>query len=89
MPPVSEAELAQRDGRGGADLWIALGGTVYDVTDFRHPGGRARLLSVAGRDGTAEFMAQHAYISAQAMLRNRVVGRLVVEPPSAWGGTGR
>ncbi len=40
--------------RKKGDLWMALGGRVYNVTryvDF-HPGGVAQLMRAAGKDGT-------------------------------------
>lgn len=32
----TKAEVAQRNGKGGADLWIIINGSVYDVTDYVH-----------------------------------------------------
>lgn len=43
------------------DCWIAINGTVYDVTSFlsEHPGGKKVVLTVAGKDGTAKFESLH------------------------------
>ncbi|XP_066601854.1 cytochrome b5-like isoform X2 [Prorops nasuta] len=39
------------------DLWIAIHGSVYDLTKFlnEHPGGEEVLLKLAGQDGTTCF----------------------------------
>jgi cytochrome b involved in lipid metabolism len=41
--------------------WSAVDGNVYDLTQWvgRHPGGRARILSMCGIDGTAIFHGEH------------------------------
>lgn len=40
------------------DIWMALGGKVYDVTKYiaYHPGGREELLRGAGADATDIFL---------------------------------
>lgn len=44
-----------------SDAWVALAGTVYDLTKFaeRHPGGEDVIHAVAGRGGTEQYMAMH------------------------------
>lgn len=44
-----------------ASCWTVISGNVYDLTKWvnRHPGGRARILSLCGKDGTAAFRAEH------------------------------
>lgn len=32
----TKAEVALRNGKRGADAWIIINGTVYDVTDYIH-----------------------------------------------------
>lgn len=41
--------------------WIALYGSVYDVTSFlsSHPGGSKAILRLAGRDATEEYDPIH------------------------------
>ncbi|GLT46600.1 hypothetical protein SLA2020_203440 [Shorea laevis] len=43
------------------DLWISIQGKVYDVSNWvwKHPGGDALLLSLAGQDVTDAFIAYH------------------------------
>ncbi|CAD7939170.1 unnamed protein product [Amoebophrya sp. A120] len=56
---VSFEELKKHDQPN--DLWIAINGQVYDLTKFSqlHPGGRAVLLAVAGKDASKQFYALH------------------------------
>lgn len=44
-----------------ASCWTAINGKVYDLTSFvsQHPGGPFRILSICGKDGSAEFNSQH------------------------------
>ncbi|EJK77498.1 hypothetical protein THAOC_00669 [Thalassiosira oceanica] len=44
------------------DVWIAIHGKVYDLTDFaeEHPAGPESILELAGKDGTEEFAAVHS-----------------------------
>lgn len=53
------------------DCWIAISGTVYDVTSFvpSHPGGAA-ILQACGTDGTAFFSSvpDHEREQAKAQL---------------------
>ena len=50
--------VSEHDGSGpDGSTWIVFEGSVYDVTSYiqKHPGGAGMLMSVAGRDATAEF----------------------------------
>jgi cytochrome b involved in lipid metabolism len=44
-----------------SSCWTTIGGGVYDLTSWvnQHPGGRAAILSLCGKDGTSAFEAQH------------------------------
>lgn len=58
---ICECDLSAH-GPESDSVWVAVHGDVYDLTSFldTHPGGRASLLSVAGTDGTAPFLAYHS-----------------------------
>lgn len=44
-----------------SSCWSVVDGSVYDLTDWvaSHPGGRARILSMCGKDGTGVFHGEH------------------------------
>lgn len=79
IPP---SELKRHNRRG--DLWMALGGRVYNCTrylDF-HPGGPQQLMRGAGRDATKMFMETHGWVNFESMMDKCLVGVLVAEPES-------
>ncbi len=43
------------------DCYTAVRGSVYDVTAWisKHPGGEKAILSICGKDGTAQFEGKH------------------------------
>ena len=61
------AEKRQKEGRKFTDLneifehntkeslWLLIENKVYDVTNFKHPGGKQILLQNAGQDATTQF----------------------------------
>lgn len=56
---ISAEELAKHN--TDSDCWVAIGGKVYDLTDFlnEHPAGPDSILELAGKDGTEVFDAIH------------------------------
>ncbi len=59
---VSGYTMAEvRKHANAASCWTVISGNVYDLSKWvnRHPGGRARILSLCGKDGTAAFRAEH------------------------------
>lgn len=56
---ISIAEVAGHD--DAASCWVAIEGTVYDVTTWvtRHPGGPDRILAICGTDASEDFGDQH------------------------------
>ncbi|KAL1741889.1 cytochrome b5-like heme/steroid binding domain-containing protein [Schizophyllum fasciatum] len=66
------------------DAWTAIYGKVYNMTAYLpfHPGGEKELMRVAGRDGTKLFAVTHAWVNADFMLDQCMVGFLVPEPAS-------
>jgi cytochrome b involved in lipid metabolism len=62
------------------DCWVALFGTVYDLTEFskHHPGGSYIIQKVAGKDGTANYRGFHPQSKLET-IQAAVVGKLFVD----------
>lgn len=74
---VAADELEQHITVGSC--WLSIDGYVYDVTEFldEHPGGRARILALAGGDASAEFLAVGHSPAARARLKGLLVAPLL------------
>lgn len=74
----SETDLARH--KDAQSCYAAIGGVVYDFTDFlsKHPGGRHALLRFAGTDATSVFLGIHDqdYLE-KTSLGFKPIGRLV------------
>ncbi|CAJ1350162.1 unnamed protein product [Effrenium voratum] len=59
LPKISQQELKKHRAEG--DLWVALYGHVYDMTEYvwEHPGGSDAIFDVGGQDGTVTFETVH------------------------------
>lgn len=59
MASITWESLAKH--RSIDNLWIAIDGKAYDVTQWSkvHPGGALVLLHYAGEDATQQFLANH------------------------------
>jgi cytochrome b involved in lipid metabolism len=60
--------------------WTIVGDTVYDLTAWinQHPGGKAAITGLCGKDGTASFVAQHgSQTKANQVLASYRIGILV------------
>lgn len=59
MTSYTLAQVAQHG--SSSDCWSAISGGVYNLTTWikQHPGGAQRIIGICGKDGTAEFSAQH------------------------------
>ena len=59
MRRITTEELTQHNSRD--DCWIAIHGSVYDLTDFaeEHPPGAKSIWDLAGKDATEAFQAVH------------------------------
>ncbi|KAI8867304.1 cytochrome b5, partial [Ramicandelaber brevisporus] len=77
MRRITMEELKQH-GRNAASQWTAIGGKVYNITPYLdyHPGGRADLLKIAGKDGTKLFMYYHMWVNPDALLDTCFLGML-------------
>ncbi|KAE8147386.1 FMN-dependent dehydrogenase-domain-containing protein [Aspergillus avenaceus] len=76
---LSRAEVESHSTK--ASCWVAIHGSVYDVTDFidSHPGGPNVILRCAGKDATEDFDSVHDKETlTQSLAPSSVVGH--VEP---------
>lgn len=78
-------DVAERNGRDGADTWIVIHDMVYDVTKYKeeHPGGAELIEEYAGRDATSGFDDFGHSSEAKRMLKDFLVGELVEEDKRA------
>ncbi|KAL4914614.1 cytochrome b5-like heme/steroid binding domain-containing protein [Aspergillus aurantiobrunneus] len=72
-----ELVMHNKDG----DLWIAIDGTIYDLTKFseEHPGGKKILLGVAGTDASKKYRKYHGDNILQRYAKNYKIGTLKIE----------
>ncbi len=77
---ITQKELLKNNGEYGNNLWILIHGHIYDVTDFKHPGGRDNLLDDHGEDRGEEFDSIHS-ASAKRDLKQKLIGKLVEDEP--------
>ncbi|KAH6988361.1 cytochrome b5-like heme/steroid binding domain-containing protein [Ilyonectria destructans] len=72
---LSAEEIKKHWGKG--DIWIALHGNVYDVSDFMedHPGGADALLEQVGVDATSAFEDVGHSSDARTLLEDLKIGR--------------
>ena len=56
------------------DCWVAIDGTVYDLTDFAedHPAGAESIIKLAGSDGSAEFNTIHSKAMLEEFEEDKV-----------------
>ena len=54
-------------------LWLLIDNKVYDVTNFKHPGGKPILLSNAGQDATTQF-EDIGHKDAEKHMKNLLIG---------------
>lgn len=80
LATITPSQLKKHNRRG--DLWMALGGRVYNCTRYLdyHPGGPQQLMCGAGRDATQMFMETHGWVNFESMMEKCMVGVLVPEP---------
>jgi predicted heme/steroid binding protein len=69
------AELAKYNGKSGSPAYVAVNGTVYDVTNIAAWAAATHFGLTAGRDLTLEFANCHA--GQPILSKLKAVGRLV------------
>ena len=55
-------------------VWLLIDNKVYDVTDFKHPGGKQILLQNAGQDATTQFKDIGHSKNAEKLMEDLLVG---------------
>ncbi|EXK79177.1 hypothetical protein FOQG_16196 [Fusarium oxysporum f. sp. raphani 54005] len=85
LPTISLSDLALHTGhRPESRMWIAVHGSVYDITDFcpMHPGGTLILKSNAGVDCTKSFdnLAHTNNPEVSSLLTRYFIGHLSPKP---------
>ncbi|KLO97313.1 nitric-oxide synthase, salivary gland [Fusarium fujikuroi] len=85
LPTISLSSLALHTGhRQESRMWIAVHGSVYDVTDFcpMHPGGTLIIKSNAGVDCTKSFdnLAHTNNPEVSSLLTRYFIGHLAPKP---------
>ncbi|SPO21651.1 related to CYB2 - L-lactate dehydrogenase (cytochrome b2) [Ustilago trichophora] len=62
------------------DAWLVIEGSVYDVTSYldSHPGGKALLLTYAGKDATQAFKTAHSTSVLSQLPQHAYKGRLAL-----------
>ncbi|XP_007249641.2 cytochrome b5 reductase 4 isoform X1 [Astyanax mexicanus] len=86
---VTEEELKKHNTRN--DCWTCIRGMVYNVSAYMdfHPGGEEELMRAAGIDGTDLFDQVHRWVNYESMLKECLVGRMVVKASTVLKGTGQ
>ncbi|KAI5608778.1 cytochrome b5 reductase 4 isoform X1, partial [Silurus asotus] len=86
---VTEEELKKHNTRN--DCWTCIRGMVYNVSAYMdfHPGGEEELMKAAGIDGTDLFDQVHRWVNYESMLKECLVGRMVIKASTAIKGMGQ
>lgn len=86
MTTISADELNKHNSK--QSCWIAIGDTVWDVTDFapKHPGGASLILKLAGQDATEQYSMFHNVALVKETLGNEAaigtIDRSSIKPPT-------
>ena len=78
---ISEDEMTSHSMSG--DLWVAILGNVYDLSDFahRHPGGASLIHGVAGKDATQDFLQTGTHTKDfLSLVQDKIIGRFSTKP---------
>lgn len=69
------SELSTMNGKNGNPAYVAVNGTVYDVTNTAAWGGASHFGLTAGRDVTSQFQSCH--LGQPVLSKLNVVGKMV------------
>ena len=67
------------DHRTKDSLWLLIDNKVYDVTNFKHPGGKQILLQNPGQDATTQFEDISHSEKADELMKDLHIGDFVPE----------
>lgn len=74
---ITLEELSKNDGVNG-DLWVLIHNKIYDLTKFKHPGGKEILMDPIGEDRGDEFDSIHSP-GVKDEMKKYLIGKLKVE----------
>ena len=74
---ITLEELKKNDGENG-DLWVLIHNKIYDMTKFKHPGGKEILMDPIGEDRGDEFDSIHSP-AVKDEMKKYFIGRLKEE----------
>ncbi|KAA6356825.1 MAG: hypothetical protein EZS28_047649, partial [Streblomastix strix] len=75
---VTESELSEHKDPG--NLWLAVNGIVYDVSNFKHRAGQKVLLNQGGTDCSGSFNRFHAYVNCANLPGVVTIGKYRPDP---------
>jgi fatty acid desaturase (delta-4 desaturase) len=74
VDPSTESTLRSLKGLKGNE--IAIEGTIYDISDFVHPGGEV-IKFFGGNDVTVQYKMIHPHHTSKQMEKMKMVGKVV------------
>ena len=79
--PNRDERPPSADSAPSTALWIAIHGSVYDVTHFAdfHPGGKRLIEEFSGKDASDAFDRHHAHVPVEEAIGDLKIGPLVAE----------
>jgi hypothetical protein len=61
------------------DCWICINNSIYDVTNFKHPGGKVCLVRSSKYDATDAFYNANHSQAAQDLMESYLIGQLIID----------
>ena len=72
---ITLEELKQNNGEDGNRLWVLIDGSIYDLTEFNHPGGKEILMEDQENDRFDEFESIHSP-AAKRQMGKFLIGKI-------------